>query len=194
MKIVSHNGRVTSVYDEHAFDWKKNEKDEYVCMNCGKSLAFNKRLRTYCSDTCRREYMAKVYWDWCRVKLTVFERDYWICKICGSRVQNSVFYVGSQGSSANGFDGFRNDIAECDHIVPLFLGGKDWHEDLPDLKNFQTLCRKCHKKKSAYERMKAARKGREVKIPINPFVCSLEDFFVYQPEFGSLERFLEVAV
>lgn len=36
--------------------------------------------------------------------------------------------------------------AECDHIIPIFLGGADL-----DLDNLQTLCDDCHKKKSVEE-------------------------------------------
>ncbi len=35
---------------------------------------------------------------------------------------------------------------ECDHIVPIALGGDEY-----DLKNLQTLCDKCHKRKTAGE-------------------------------------------
>ena len=35
----------------------------------------------------------------------------------------------------------------CDHIVPLFKGGKDWHVD-PEMTNFQTLCVECNKVKT----------------------------------------------
>ena len=31
----------------------------------------------------------------------------------------------------------------ADHIVPIALGGKEW-----DINNLQTLCKKCHKKKT----------------------------------------------
>ena len=159
MKVVFQNGRAVAMYAEHAFDWKKNEKGEYVCMNCGKSLVFNKRLRTYCSEACRKEYLKKVYWSWSRVKKTVFERDNWTCQDCGCHVQDTEVYTGSQGLSR-----LRDDLPECDHIVPLFLGGKDWHEDLPELSNFQTLCRKCHKKKTARDRGKHGKLDAEIRM------------------------------
>lgn len=46
---------------------------------------------------------------------------------------------------------------ECDHVIPIALGGAEY-----DLNNLQTLCEKCHRKKTAREMQDFAdaRKGR----------------------------------
>ena len=39
----------------------------------------------------------------------------------------------------------------CDHIIPLFKGGKDWYED-PEMINFQTLCEDCNREKTKLDK------------------------------------------
>ena len=41
----------------------------------------------------------------------------------------------------------------CDHIFPLFKGGRDWWQD-PDMSNFQTLCVECNIIKTANDLFK----------------------------------------
>lgn len=140
-EIFTNNGRLVALYDPKDFQWRKNEEGEWICLNCGKSLAFNRRLRTYCSDVCRREYITQKYLSWSTYRERVFERDAYTCMKCGRKV-----YLTSW--TENGFEPRLR--AECDHIVPLFLGDKDWYDDL-ELKNFQTLCSDCHKEKTIEE-------------------------------------------
>jgi hypothetical protein len=149
IKKVYNNSRLLVVYDPNVFKWKKNEKGEYVCMNCGKSLVFNKRLRTYCSGTCQSEYFKENILTWERVREQVWNRDHCKCVKCGRGV---ALYPISEGVLGG----------ECDHIVPLFKGGNDWHEDLPELKNFQTLCENCHREKSREEAKERTKVGIEV--------------------------------
>jgi len=149
LKKVYNNSRCLIFYDPDVFKWKKNEKGEYICLNCGKSLTFNKRLRTYCSNTCRSEYFEKNYFSWERARKQVWERDNGKCVNCGRQV---ALYPISEGALH----------AECDHIVPLFKGGKDWYEDLPELKNFQTLCEDCHREKSKEEAKERTKMGIDI--------------------------------
>ncbi len=47
---------------------------------------------------------------------------------------------------------------ECDHIVPIALGGDEY-----DLKNLQTLCERCHKRKTAREGKEFAKARKGIK-------------------------------
>lgn len=60
---------------------------------------------------------------WRQVRRGVLNRDGWRCQSCG----------GARG-------------LEVDHIQPLHKGGAPW-----DVTNLQTLCRDCHRAKSANE-------------------------------------------
>ena len=62
---------------------------------------------------------------WRHVRRLVFQRDGWRCKLCGLRGK-----------------------LECDHVVPLHLGGDPW-----DQENLQTACRTCHIAKTRAENL-----------------------------------------
>lgn len=158
-----YSQRVTSVYREGVFDWKVNAKGQPICMNCGCVLSdVNKRLRTYCSGKCQAEYLEKVYWDWRRVQKTVFGHDGWKCRQCGTDIYDLDRILDAPKS-------IRYSLvvnAQCDHIVPLWMGGKDWHEDLPELHNFQSLCKECHTYKTRMELKTKTKKNQLIKSGI----------------------------
>lgn len=60
---------------------------------------------------------------WALLRLRIFQRDGWRCRMCG-----------------------RAGRLECDHVVPLRDGGEVYSMD-----NLQTLCRGCHVDKTASE-------------------------------------------
>lgn len=60
------------------------------------------------------------------LKLKIFKRDNYTCQKCG--------YV------YNPKDGYIGNYIECDHIIPIALGGAELNPN-----NLQTLCVKCHK-------------------------------------------------
>lgn len=60
---------------------------------------------------------------WRRLRLQVFARDHYTCRVCG-RVTGT---------------------PECDHIVPESMGGESV------LRNLQTLCVECHAVKTTRE-------------------------------------------
>jgi hypothetical protein len=64
---------------------------------------------------------------WIDYRQYVRKRDKGKCCMCGKNVYGETFV--------------------CDHIIPLFKGGKDWWED-PEMTNFQTLCEACNKIKT----------------------------------------------
>jgi 5-methylcytosine-specific restriction protein A len=68
---------------------------------------------------------------WRRLVEAVKRRDQWTCQSCGRITEDG----------------------ECDHIVPISLGGSD------DMSNLQWLCKEpCHREKTARE-AKAAQRG-----------------------------------
>jgi len=129
--------RFSSNYDSETFKPKKNCRGEYVCLNCGISLAFNKRRKVYCSGDCKDRFFKSHYKDWNSVKYEVFIRDKGRCKTCGTALTCTV-------------DSTQYRSAHCDHILPLWMGGLDWVDD-PEYKNLQTLCDKCHRTKTSKE-------------------------------------------
>jgi hypothetical protein len=117
--------RVDNYSLAHDSDWVKSELG-YHCKFCG-SVIKNRWERKFCSHSCMNSYL-KLFiqydcWAWFRDR--VFKRDNYICKMCGKTHSNLI----------------------CDHIVPLFKGGKDWWED-KEMTNFQTLCEDCNKIKT----------------------------------------------
>jgi len=143
--------RIISNYDPDAFKAKRNDKGELLCINCGRNISFDKRRTKFCSTECVSEYFKCNYKDWTQVKFEVFTRDNWNCKLCGVVVRS---YVGSQLHS-------DAEIANCDHIIPLWKGGKDWVEDTEHT-NLQTLCEDCHKKKSKQESKERTKLGMDI--------------------------------
>ena len=126
-------------------DWKSktNGLGHYICLNCEKDLSFDKRRTSFCSPTCKREYINKFTW-WYDLRLKCFERDLWHCRKCGEEVFDIQYHPDPK--PPEGWYIHPDKAAECDHVLPIFLGGADL-----DLANLQTLCRDCHKKKSAEE-------------------------------------------
>ena len=69
---------------------------------------------------------------WRKVRLTIFERDGYRCRVCGNA-----------------------GMLECDHIRPLHWGGSMWSPS-----NLQTICRGCHIRKTSTENQQVI-KGRD---------------------------------
>lgn len=78
------------------------------------------------------------------LKLRIFKRDNYTCQKCG--------YVYSPK------DGYIGKFLECDHIIPIALGGAEL-----DQINLQTLCVKCHKEKTKEDVKRLAEMRREEK-------------------------------
>jgi hypothetical protein len=121
--------------------YKPRELTSGTCARCGKSF-----LRTagamFCSTRCRRiahkgDHAARArkrglpYEHINSVK--VFERDNWICQICGEKTDKTLI-------------GTRHDLApELDHITALCLSGSSTYD------NVQCTCRKCNREKGRDE-------------------------------------------
>ena len=131
-----------------------------ICINNGKhkNTFTIKRVKVNCID-CNKEYIAGKQSKRCiecnRIKqkeyrqnikrrvrryggiripyrsIDVFKRDKWICYICNKK---TISYPK---------DGYHENGATIDHIIPLSLGGSD------ELSNIKTCCHKCNSVKSA---------------------------------------------
>lgn len=97
---------------------------------------------------------------WQYFREQVYNRDKGICQICHKPTRSYV----------------------CDHIIPLFKGGRDWWED-PTMSNFQTLCEACNKVKTKRDVSKP-KKAKEMAKLI--YIASLFEV----PKDYSLEKFL----
>lgn len=106
---------------------------------------------------------------WGEFRWTVFVRDNGICQRCGKILATK---------DNEGRWPYQPEYV-CDHIVPLFKGGKDWHED-PEMKNFQTLCVDCNKIKTKNDVSKPKTIKQRLGLkkqtrPLNPLDCWLKD-------------------
>lgn len=111
----------------------------YVCLECGRSFEapYGNKRRRFCSDACARRYHGRIHKKQRRAlkktngaveridPLQVYERDGWICGICGKRVRRECEYPHPMSPS-------------LDHIVPLA------HNGAHTLSNVQLAHRKCN--------------------------------------------------
>jgi 5-methylcytosine-specific restriction endonuclease McrA len=98
------------------------------CVECGASLPT--RRTPYCSRRCRWRFQGRYFWDAARTY--VIHRDRFTCQACRRR--------------------FRVAELEVDHRLEIARGGPSL-----EYENLQTVCRGCHKAKTArYLRDRAA--------------------------------------
>jgi 5-methylcytosine-specific restriction endonuclease McrA len=90
------------------------------CAECGRAL---RNHRTpYCSQTCQWKFCGRYFWD--SARHYVLRRDRYTCQHCHGRM--------------------RVRQLEVDHVLELARGGAEF-----DPENLQTLCRPCHRLKTA---------------------------------------------
>jgi hypothetical protein len=131
---IAFGGRLMWHQLQHDKKWV-HDKNGYYCKFCGAHIE-NKRLRKFCPTTnCESEYWRLfIQYDcWAYFREKVFLRDKKTCQQCNRNLEHSNFI--------------------CDHIFPLFKGGKDWWQD-PEMTNFQTLCEECNKIKTTNDLFK----------------------------------------
>lgn len=141
------------VYSKHRFP-KQIAKG--TCRGCHGPVTAPRR-KTWCSDECKKRY--DPYW----VKHAVVERDRHICQMCGKDIAAEKL-AWRRARPTGGFD-FQTWVAwsrarpreEYDHIVPFSEGGATVVE------NMRTLCKDCHKKRTAAWRAEKARVKKEAK-------------------------------
>lgn len=110
------------------------------------------------------------YYRWC-----VLDRDNGTCKRCGK-------VITTKDSSGR----WQQKTFVCDHILPLYKGGRDWWED-SEMKNFQTLCEECNKIKTAKDMEAFWKRKKE-----NPFNVSLNVPWLTKVNFGALDCFFSI--
>lgn len=150
-------------------DGWKEKIEKAICPVCDKE---NKRGYRCCSPKCTVEFWKHCYWS-SQLKDKCFERDNYTCRKCGVNNKKLEEWSAreikwwSKGIRGINYEGETGDIQpekvyfEADHIVPIALGGAEY-----DLDNYQTLCDKCHKKKTASEGKEFARARRSQKTII----------------------------
>ncbi len=112
------------------------------CRVCGEKV--RGRRTTYCSGECA-EYQCRLG-SWSDMRAWVFERDGRSCRDCG----DTTFKRGYK----------------CDHIIPVHRGGGQLGPD-----NLQTLCRTCHRRKTAREAAARGKPKRE-SVSVDQLVLS----------------------
>ena len=116
-------------------DFYKGRYGARKCGFCGKDLPTRRRF--WCSDECVMKIQAEGQ-SWQAKRWLCFVRDKFTCQMCGYKAHMC------------DMDEHGNTILACDHIIPVEIAPeKQWDSD-----NHQTLCIKCHKKKTAQD-MKA---------------------------------------
>jgi len=133
---VKH-GRVWLIISDHDKTPLQVSQGVFLCRYCGEVI--KSRSRLFCNVKCMVKFnklTQEVSWDMFR--WMVFKRDRYHCKVCGKSLRKKK-YVGK---------GYDYSSFVCDHIIPLFKGGRDWWHD-PCMLNFQTLCITCNKQKTA---------------------------------------------
>lgn len=106
---------------------------ETTCAYC--SRAFEARpAQRYCSLVCARDVQGRSpeprFKISQRVRFEIYERDGWLCQICGEEVPRNV-------------DPWSAEAATLDHIVPRSRGGSD------DPSNLRLASRSCNSKRGA---------------------------------------------
>lgn len=118
---------------------KNNLSKEFKCIKCNRLVLsiVGSRKRKYCSDKCAKKAAKhkRLYRNGNSYSgfnpFTVFERDKFICQLCGIKTLKS-----KRGST-------HPRAPELDHIIPLSKGGE--HSE----RNTQCCCRRCNGKKGA---------------------------------------------
>lgn len=111
-----------------------------VCLNWYEPCSTHGRDRMVCSDECdwirtKARYDARrpvngLFEEGFALRLEVFQRDSWVCQICGEETDRSAVWPDPK-------------YPTIDHIIPVAHGGDHTEE------NLQCACRECNSKKGA---------------------------------------------
>ena len=124
-----------------------------TCRWCGGPVAPPKR--TFCSDACVQEWRIRSAPGYARECL--WKRDHGICAHCGlDTVAEARERYEERHSRPYPEHWGKRGPWDADHIHPVHLGGGEC-----GLEGFQTLCKDCHKAKSAREAAARAAAARE---------------------------------
>ena len=107
------------------------------CVECGTGLPT--RRTPYCSRKCQWRFQGRYFWDAARTY--VIHRDRFVCQVCRRR--------------------FRVAQLDVDHRLEIARGGPSL-----EYENLQTICRPCHRAKTAaFLRARAGRARRGTASP-----------------------------
>jgi len=108
---------------------------------------------TFCGASCVHEH--KLRSDPCYARDAVFARDKGVCAVCRTdtvAVQEELRAMPAKRRRAMAsklgypYHRVRTSLWDCDHIRPVALGGGE-----AGLSNLQTLCIRCHTRKTAVQ-------------------------------------------
>ena len=127
------------------------KRDNYICRKCGAS---NKALDEWQErfDKWLEPYYGKEPSELPEGITRSGHYRQWFSKEAGRLVTPAEIYTNKTGDKCP-----ERICFEADHIVPIALGGDQY-----DLNNYQTLCERCHRKKTAREgrQFAQARRGQ----------------------------------
>lgn len=134
--FIWSGGRQVIIYLEGLTEPIIDDEGYYHCLSCGRNLREVHWLRKrFCGIDCevmfQRQHRNRGEGSWRAFRNRVFQRDNKECVKCGKSLNRRTDFV-------------------CDHIYPLFKGGRDWWED-PEMTNFQTLCPECNAEKTGVD-------------------------------------------
>ena len=116
---------------------------------CGKPKSmFEPRQRKYCTELHAHVWFFHILQVWQNFRKYIFQRDGYACAKC------------TYNNAANAYGGHSDIGLEADHILAISLGGMCFDEE-----NLQTLCVRCHAKKTITDKAKLAN-ARRAKQPI----------------------------
>jgi hypothetical protein len=140
---------VTAAWFTEGVERRDLARRDQRCVECGVGLP--SRRTPYCSRRCKWSFHGRYFWDAAR-RVTI-RRDRFRCRACGLR--------------------YPVRELDVDHIVELAAGGRPL-----DPSNLQTLCRPCHRRKTAqFLRFRSAAR-REAGAPtIRTFDAEGPDWF-----------------
>lgn len=126
---------------------RHNEKGEPICLipNCNNIAKKykNGQYRNYCEN--HNGNHMRAFTNWQELQRKILRRDNDTCQICGDNKISRTIYRKDFFSGHIHEDTISN--LEVDHIQEIKDGGDMWDEN-----NLQTLCHKCHSKKTTNSR------------------------------------------
>ncbi|MFG1530467.1 MAG: HNH endonuclease signature motif containing protein [Thermoplasmata archaeon] len=120
---VAPNGRLlrlSAAWFSDGVRRRAEARRDRKCVECRRPLLSGRT--PYCSRVCRWKFQGHYFWEAARTY--VMYRDRYTCRLCGARRR-------------------ARDL-DVDHIIEIWAGGAAL-----EYSNLQTVCRPCHRRKSA---------------------------------------------
>lgn len=147
------------------------------CRICHQEVP--KGRKTFCSQTC----VTRLFVMMGSVRNLAFERDRGVCAWCAVDTERLKAFLDDLWGHDRGLYDYLRDrwglgfstfgnleaghLWEADHIVPWSEGGRDLGLD-----NIRTLCRACHKERTAaWHRERVERRRNQPPLPLGPVIA-----------------------